>query len=107
METHLITITYHECAVSYGLNEAVVREFAELGLVRLAAAPDTIEEEPEHLARLARLHHDLGLGTESIDVVLLLRQRVLQLQRELRRQQARAAQLERFLQGGAPTFDVL
>ncbi|MBG8555247.1 chaperone modulator CbpM [Hymenobacter guriensis] len=106
METHFITITYHDCASTYGLSEAVVREFVDLGLLRVAEAPNTLEEEPAHLARLARLHHDLGLSTESIDIVLLMRQRLLQLQQELRRQQARAAQLERFLLGGTPTLDI-
>ncbi|AIZ62657.1 hypothetical protein PK28_01320 [Hymenobacter sp. DG25B] len=106
METHIITITYRECAAVYGLSETDLREFTEFGLVQRAEAPDTILAEPDHLARLARLQHDLGLSPEGVDIVLAMRQRLLSLQAELQRQQARAAQLERLLGGSAPTFDI-
>ena len=106
MQTHIITITYHDCASTYGLSEADLREFVDLGLLRTAPdVPDTIQDEPDHLARLARLHLDLGLGKEGIDVVLAMRQRLLQLQAEVQRQRSRAYQLEQFLRGGGPIFD--
>ena len=106
MEMHRITITYHECAATYGLHEQDVREFVELGLLQLAPGlPDTIRDEPEHLARLARLQHELGLNNTAIDVVLAMRQRMQQLQQELARQQARARQLEHFMRGNGHTFE--
>lgn len=106
METHFITITYRECAAVYGLSETDLREFTDFGLVQPADVPDTIRAEPDHLARLARLQHDLGLSAEGVDIVLAMRQRLLSLQAELRRQQARAAQLERLLGGSAPALDI-
>ncbi|KAA9332981.1 hypothetical protein F0P96_08325 [Hymenobacter busanensis] len=97
--THFITLTFRDCASTYGLSEDALRELADLGLLRLSAAatqaPEPlIEDEAEHLARLARLHHDLDLSPEGIDLVLTMRQRLEQLQYELTRQRARAAQLE-------------
>lgn len=106
METHIITITYHDCASAYGLSERDVREFVDLGLLQTAPdVPNAIQDEPDHLARLARLHLDLGLSKEGIDVVLAMRQRLLDLQAELNRQRARAYQLEQFLRGTGPVLD--
>ena len=107
MEAHIITITFHDCATRYGLSANDVREFVELGLLRPAPdTPDALREEPDHVARLARLHHDLGLSKDSLEVVLAMRQHLEQLQHEVRRQQARVRQLERFLGGSAPLLDV-
>ncbi|RSK31229.1 chaperone modulator CbpM [Hymenobacter metallilatus] len=107
METHIITITFHECAAHYGLSEADVREFVDLGLLQAAPdRPNALREEPLHVARLARLHHDLGLSKDSLEVVLAMRQRLEQLQQELRQQQARVRQLEVFLGGSGPLLDI-
>jgi chaperone modulatory protein CbpM len=107
MDTHIITITFHDCATRYGLSEADVREFVELGLLHPATAtPNALEEEPDYLARLARLHHELGLSKDSLEVVLAMRHRMQELQQELRLQQARVRQLERFLRGSAPLLDL-
>jgi chaperone modulatory protein CbpM len=96
MDTHIITITFHDCATRYGLSEADVREFVELGLLHPATStPNALEEEPDYLARLARLHHELGLSKDSLEVVLAMRH-----------QQARVRQLERFLRGSAPLLDI-
>ena len=106
MQTHIITITYRDCASTYGLSERDLREFVDLGLLRAAPeAPDTIQDEPDHLARLARLHLDLGLSKEGIDVVLAMRQRLLQLQAEVQQQRSRAYQLQQALRGTGPLFD--
>jgi len=101
MPTYLL-LTYHECAVRYGLDRAELVAFVELGLLRPAAAPDTLEvEEPDELLpRLARLHHGLGLSPEAVELVLHLRQRLLSTQAALARQTARARQLEAFGQQG-------
>lgn len=98
---HYITLTFRDCASTYGLSEAALRELAELGWLRLQPAPQPaeplIEDEADHLARLARLHHELHLAPEGIDLILSMRQRLQQLQYELRRQSARAAQLEAWI----------
>ncbi|UYZ62419.1 chaperone modulator CbpM [Hymenobacter weizhouensis] len=102
----MFTITIHECAVRYGLTETDVREFVELGLLQASPdAPDSLLEEPDQLARLARLHYDLGLSKDSLEVVVAMRRHMLHLQRELARQQARVRQLEQFLRGSAPLLD--
>ncbi|HEX8349806.1 MAG TPA: chaperone modulator CbpM [Hymenobacter sp.] len=105
METHIITITYRDCAAAYGLSEKDLREFVDLGLVQQAEAPDTIRDEPEHLARLARLQHELGINKEGIDIILAMRRRLLYLQQALNQQQARTTQLERYLRGSGPTVE--
>ncbi|WP_426489887.1 chaperone modulator CbpM [Hymenobacter sp. 102] len=107
MEAHIITITYHDCATQYGLSEADIREFVDLGLLQNAPdVPNALREEPLHVARLARLHHDLGLSKDSLEVVLAMRQRLEQVQQELRQQRARVQQLELFLRGSGPLLDV-
>jgi len=108
METHVLVLTFQEVDTRYGLGQAELRQFLELGLLRPApAAPDAIEvEEPDELLpRLARLHHGLGLAPEAIDVVMLMRQRLLSLQAALARETARSRQLERFLLGAGPLLD--
>ncbi|WP_151087165.1 hypothetical protein [Hymenobacter baengnokdamensis] len=104
METRVLLLTYQECDTRYGLGRAELHQFVELGLLRPAPAPDTLEvEEPDELLpRLARLHHGLGLAPEAIDLVLLMRQRVLGLQAALARETARARELEHFLRGLGP-----
>ncbi|GAB3239062.1 hypothetical protein GCM10027346_32000 [Hymenobacter seoulensis] len=107
METHIITITFQDCAVRYGLTEADVREFLDLGLLHPAPhVPEAIAEEPDHVARLARLHHELGLSKDSLEVVVAMRQRMEQLQQELQLQRARVRQLELFLRGSGPVLDI-
>jgi len=101
METRVLILTYQEVDSRYGLGQAEQRQFVELGLLSPAPAPETIEvEEPDEiLPRLARLHHGLGLAPEAIDLVLLMRQRLLSLQTALARETSRARQLENFLRG--------
>ncbi len=105
MKTHLIRISYHDCALRYGLSETDLRGFVDLGLLTSDPATDTINDEPEHLARLARLQHELGLSKEGIDVVLAMRQRLLSLQHELMLQRARTRQFEHLLGTTGPTLD--
>ena len=107
MKTHVLVLTFQEVDTRYGLGHAELRQFVELGLLRPAPAPDAIEvEEPDELLpRLARLHYGLGLAPEAIEVVLLMRQRLLATQAALARETARARQLERFLAGTEPLLD--
>ncbi|PJJ52787.1 hypothetical protein [Hymenobacter chitinivorans] len=106
METNVLTITLLECSAQYGLSEADVREFVDLGLLDDApGVPGAIHGETDHLARLARLHHDLGMSKEAIDIIVAMRRRLVALQEALAQQTARAAQLERFLRGSGPTLE--
>lgn len=107
METRVLILTYQEVDSRYGLGQTELRQFVELGLLSPAPAPETIEvEEPDELLpRLARLHHGLGLAPEAIDLVMLMRQRLLSLQTALARETARARQLENFLHGTGPLLE--
>lgn len=105
METHFITITLRECSAQYGLSEADVREFIDLGLLAEAETPGSIHGEADQLARLARLHHDLGMNKEAIDIIVAMRQRLVALQEALAQQTARATQLERYLRGSGPIIE--
>ena len=106
METTFITLTFQECSVRYGLAPADLREFLQAGLLRLAPAPETvIVDEPDDLPRLARLHHELGLAPEALDIILAMRQRLVHLQATLAYETARARQLENFLRGSGTVED--
>ena len=100
MEMHVLTLTFQECSARYGLDALDLQEFLGAGLLRSAPAPDTvIIDEPDDLPRLARLHHELGLAPEALDVILAMRQRLVHLQAMLADETARARQLENFLRG--------
>ncbi|GAA4036895.1 hypothetical protein GCM10022409_22260 [Hymenobacter glaciei] len=102
MEMHVLTLTFQECSARYGLAPAAVHEFLQAGLLRAAATPDmVIIDEPDDLPRLARLHHELDLAPEALDIILAMRQRLVRLQAALAHETARARQLENFLLGGA------
>jgi chaperone modulatory protein CbpM len=106
MEMHVFTLTFQECSVRYGLEPVALHEFLQAGLLRAAPEPDTVFiDEPDDLPRLARLHHELGLPPEALDVILAMRQRLVRLQAALAYEAARARQLEDFLLGGGPTLE--
>ncbi len=101
----MLILTFQECRTRYGLSATELQEFVEVGLLRAAPAPaeaalELDDEADELLPRLARLHHELGINKEGIDIIIAMRQRLLRLQTELRLQTARARQLEQFLLGG-------
>ena len=101
MEAPILTLTFQECSTRYGLEPPVLHEFLQAGLLRAAPAPETvIVDEPDDLPRLIRLHHELGLAPEALDVILAMRQRLVRLQATLAYETARARQLEDFLLGG-------
>ncbi|WP_201984420.1 hypothetical protein [Hymenobacter rubidus] len=106
MEAHFITLTFQECSARYGLAPAALHEFLQAGLLRAAPVPETvIVDEPDDLPRLARLHHELGLPTEALDIILAMRRRLVRLQATLAYETARARQLEEFLYGTGAVED--
>jgi chaperone modulatory protein CbpM len=107
METHILTLTFQECTTRFGLSASELQAFLQAGLLRPAPAPETvIIEEPDDLVRLARLHHELGLPPEALDIILAMRQQLVRLQAMLDYERARARQLENFLRGGGPLEDL-
>ncbi|GAA3984470.1 chaperone modulator CbpM [Hymenobacter antarcticus] len=107
MEAHILTLTFQECSTRYGLEPAVLHEFLQAGLLRAAPTPETVfVDEPDELPRLIRLHHELGLAPEALDVILAMRQRLVRLQATLAYETARARQLEDFLLGGGEVLNV-
>jgi chaperone modulatory protein CbpM len=107
MEPHILILSFQECSTRFGLSTAELHDFLQAGLLRPAPDPDAVlVEEPEDLFRLARLHHELGLPPEALDVVQAMRRQLLQLQAALARETARARQLEQFLQGGGPMVEI-
>ena len=106
METHILTLTFQECSARYGLAPAALHEFLQAGLLRPAPAPETVfVDEPVDLPRLARLHHELDLAPEALDIILAMRQRLVRLQATLDYETARARQLENFLLGSGPVLE--
>ena len=106
METQILILTFQECSARYGLAPAALQAFLQAGLLRPAPAPETVfVDEPDELPRLARLHHELGLPPEALDVILAMRQRLVRLQATLAYETARAQQLENFLLGSGPVLE--
>ncbi|WP_310394804.1 hypothetical protein [Hymenobacter sp.] len=103
MDAHVLILTFQECSARYGLGPGALHEFLQAGLLRPAPAPETVfVDEPDDLPRLARLHHELGLAPEALDVILAMRQRLVRLQAALVHETARARQLEAFVRGNGP-----
>ena len=107
MDTPILILTFQECSVRYGLAPAALQDFLQAGLLRSAPAPETVfVDEPDDLSRLARVHHELGLAPEALDVILAMRQRLVHLQATLAYETARARQLEEFLRGTGEVWTI-
>lgn len=81
----------------HGVQVTLVREFADFGLVHLqeqekkAVVP---EEEIEKLERMIRLHSELGINKEGLEIILNMRDQLLNLNSELETIRYRLKQLE-------------
>lgn len=107
MDTPILILTFQECSARYGLAPAALQDFLQAGLLRLAPTPETVfVDEPDDLSRLVRLHHELGLAPEALDVILAMRQRLVRLQATLAYETARARQLEEFLCGTGEVWNI-
>ena len=110
----MLVLTYREVSTRYGLSTSDIRAWLEAGLfepapaaaAQAAQAAETEAEtetvavpDPDGLPPLARLHHELGLSAETLDLVAALRRRLLAAQQALAQEQAYSRQLEAFVRG--------
>jgi hypothetical protein len=79
-------INLDDLAAHIGLPVDTVRQLADLGLI--GAWPDATDADLMELRRVRRLIEDLGLEHEAVAVVLQMRRRMLELQREVVRLRA-------------------
>ncbi len=79
-------LSMEETASITGLPVAVVRFYAECGLI--VPATGYTEEHICELRRVRRLMHDLELEQDAIEILLRMRQRILALEQEVRQLQA-------------------
>ena len=80
-------IPAEEFCIHYHVELSLVKAIGEIGLVKINTKEDRVFIPAEGLAdleRVVRLHEDLGINLEGIDVITLLLQRVHDLQAEVR-----------------------
>ena len=96
----MLILSYREVTTRYGLTDNDIRTWLEAGLFEPAAAPEAVHvADPDELPPLARLHHELGLSAEALDLVAALRRRLLAAQAALAQERAHSQQLEAFVKG--------
>jgi hypothetical protein len=86
MPAEYTRLTLDAAAATAELEIAIVRRYAELGLIAAPAgygAPELAE-----LRRVRRLMHELELDHPAIEIVLRMRRQLLALQAEIRRLEA-------------------
>jgi DNA-binding transcriptional MerR regulator len=87
-----VLLTIEEVSHATGLHPRLIAAFVEFGLVEPAASgepradPESARfsaEAVERLRRIARLRHDLGVNLAGVAVILEMRDRMEELQREV------------------------
>jgi hypothetical protein len=79
------------------LEVQVIRQLRDAGVVGSDIAGEEARYSDDDIAllrRVRRLHHDLGINLEGVEVILRLHARLETLQRELAQYQERQAQIE-------------
>jgi hypothetical protein len=96
MNAEYLFLSLDEVAAAVALEVAVVRRYAEIGLIR-PAPPGYGPAELAELRRVRRLMEDMELDHGAIEIVLRMRRQILALRAEVRRMEAelRAAQRRR------------
>ena len=85
-------LTLKELAKACRLDLEIIRQYEEFGLFPTSPSPEPghyAAHEVRHLELLHRLHHELDINLEGIEVIIRMRQQLEYLQREtdhLRRQ---------------------
>jgi DNA-binding transcriptional MerR regulator len=73
-----------EAAKATGIDIAIVRHYADMGLI-MPSPEGYSEDELAELRRVRRLREELGLDHPAIEIVLRMRRRIQFLQAEVRR----------------------
>ena len=97
MDTHRC-IELRKVSEQFHIDFEVCRQFADFGIVTTIVVDNTLYIEPEDVPTLRQavsLYLDLGVNKEGIDVILMMRQRIIQLQKEVERLTRRTERLEK------------
>ena len=90
-------IAIEEFCTHHGVQVTLIREFADFGLVQLREQEQKAfvpEEEIEKLERMIRLHSELGINKEGLEIILNMRDQLVSLNSELETIRYRLKQLE-------------
>jgi chaperone modulatory protein CbpM len=90
-------IAIEEFCTHHGVQVTLIREFADFGLVHLQEQEQKAfvpAEEIEKLERMIRLHSELGINKEGLEIILNMRDQLLSLTSELQTIRYRLRQLE-------------
>lgn len=90
-------ISIQEFSSQHGVEVTLIREFAEFGLVQMHIQQNLeclIADDIAHVRRLIRLYQDLGINKEGIDIILSMREQIMNLQQELESLRYKAQRLE-------------
>jgi len=81
-------ITLKQFADFHQVNITVIREFSDFGLFEIRSVEDSpciFSEDIERCERAVRLYKDFGVNKEGIGIILEMRERQVELQKELTR----------------------
>src|SRR6188768_3606479 len=90
-------IEIEEFCTYHGVQVTLIREFADFGLVHLQEQEQKAfvpADEIEKLERLIRLHDELGINKEGLEIILNMRDQLVSLTTELEAMRYRLHQLE-------------
>jgi len=90
-------ISLREVSIHFQIRIEECREFADFGLITILKEKDEqyIElQELERLKRIIRLYKNLGINKEGIEVILSMRNRIMNLQTEVDRLNRKVERLE-------------
>jgi hypothetical protein len=92
-----VYITIEEFSNQYGVQQELIKEFMDFGLVNTyhqQEAECLSAEDTEYVARLVRLYRDLGINKEGIDIIMSMRDQLIRMNDELNRLRYKAHRLE-------------
>ena len=79
-------ITIEEFADFHQVTTTLIREFADFGLIRTTRVEQQFCIDPDNLERCERairMHKELGVNKEGIEIILDMREKHAEMQREL------------------------
>jgi hypothetical protein len=92
-----IYITIEEFSNQYGVQQELIREFMDFGLVNTYQQQEAeclSAKDTEYVARLVRLYRDLGINKEGIDIIMSMREQLIRMHDELNRLRYKTHRLE-------------